>query len=117
HVRDLAGGSTAFAGGAVTIGPSPLLLEQDLVTGLAKPLEQHCVIVPNPCRDGCMIRWPMTGTVDVELCDANGRTVRQFPARQGNALVFDRRGLSSGSYVVIVRGRHGILRSRMVLLE
>ncbi|MEZ4806278.1 MAG: beta-galactosidase [Flavobacteriales bacterium] len=118
HVRDLAGGSTAFAGGAVTIGPSPLLLEQGLITDLIEqPQELHCEVLPNPCRDGCMIRWPMTGTVDVELCDANGRTVRQFPARQGNALVFDRRGLSSGSYVVIVRGRHGILRSRMVLLE
>lgn len=119
HVRDLAGGNTPFAGGALTIGPSPLLLEQGLVTGIPEGArDRRCEVFPNPCRDGCSVRWPGTGTVDVEIRDAHGRTVRHFPNRQGHMVTFDRAGLADGSYTVLVRSReYGVLRSRLVLLE
>lgn len=119
HVRDLAGGNTPFVGGALTIGPSPQLLERGPLTDIIEePQEPGCEVLPNPCHEGCLIRWPGTGMVDLEIRDANGRIVRQFPKRQGNTLAFDRGDLSSGSYTVIVRSQeNGTLRSRLVLLE
>ncbi|MBK8498245.1 MAG: beta-galactosidase, partial [Flavobacteriales bacterium] len=115
-VRDLAGGTTAFGGGVLTIGVSPLLLEQGSANAIAQASElPRCTVLPNPMRDGCHVRWSTAGAAEVELRDALGNIIRHYPTVQSN-LFLPRGDLPAGCYTIVVRSAGEVVGTARVVV-
>ena len=75
------------------------------------------VVVPNPIHDGTAFLRHGTDAVSLDIMNINGTILRTLtPSPDGNTAL-DLKELSSGSYTVIVRGRHNATTAHFVLVR
>lgn len=108
QVRDLSGGTTAFGGGSLAIGTSPLLLENVSTVGIAEqPIPGDWEAWPQPFQTSCALRWSGEGETTVDLYDARGQLVRNYTNVNGGVLRVERGELADGVYPFVAKRSDG----------
>ncbi|MCB0808850.1 MAG: T9SS type A sorting domain-containing protein, partial [Flavobacteriales bacterium] len=75
----------------------------------------HVMLIPNPAQGEVRLDGLNDGPVNLRLCDALGRTVRQLRLVNGRAPI-SMQGLAPGTYQVQVE-QNGLVRSLVLMLQ
>lgn len=108
HYRNLLGAVLPISGSTITIGPSPLLIENGLFSGFESPeVAEELRIYPQPFSQSTVVEWGGSEPADLSIYALTGERVRVHAQVTGGKLLLERELLEPGMYLLELRKAGG----------
>ena len=91
-------------------------IEPDRVAESGKEVFPGLSVFPNPAKDVLHIKLPnQTKPIDIQLVDANGKSVYKGKSAVGSQLSLDVSGYKSGVYVLVLRSDSKVVKRKVMI--